>query len=122
VARIKGGSVPARVGVRVPGIYSDLLRRERESGGRADAAAADRARRGVGARRSRHLLDALEAGEAVTVSASQLVGGHVRVPVHMRPGRTCAWWRVTPDDAVVQADSPVVDRARFARRKTDAAT
>jgi hypothetical protein len=123
VARIRGGSVgglaPARVGVCVPGIYADLLLRERESVGRADAAAADRARRGVGVfRRPRHLLEALEAGEPVIVSASQLVGRRVQVPEHLRPGRRAGvrWWRVTPDDVVEQASSPVVDRPR---RKLD---
>jgi hypothetical protein len=59
VARIRGGSSPARVGICVAGIYQDLLLRERESVARADAAAAGRARRGLGVfRRSRHLLDA----------------------------------------------------------------
>ena len=116
MARIRGGSVgglaPARVGVCVPGIYEDLLLRERESVGRADAAAADRARRGLGGfHRSRHLLDALEAGEPVTVSASQLVSRRVQIPEHMRPGRCHSWWRVTPDDVVAQTGSPVVDRS-----------
>jgi hypothetical protein len=96
----------------VPSIYADLLRRERESVERAGAAAADRARRGVGARRSRHLLDALEGGEPVTVSASQLVGGRAHVPEHMRPGRTFAWWRISPNDVVEHTVSPVVDRTR----------
>jgi hypothetical protein len=32
----------------------------------------------------------------------------------MRPGRRAGarWWRVTPDDVVVRASSPVVDRSR----------
>lgn len=67
MARIRGGSRPARVGVRVPGVYQDLLLRERERVERSDTAADDRAKRGVGIfRRSRHLLDALEAGQPVT--------------------------------------------------------
>jgi hypothetical protein len=108
---------PARVGVRVPGIYADLLLRERDSVSRADAAAADRAKRGLGGfRRSRHLLDALEAGKPVTVSASQLVSGRVQIPEHMRPGRSARWWRVAPDDAVERASSPVVDRPARAGR------
>lgn len=121
MARIRGGSapglVPARVGVRVPGIYADLLSRERDSVERADAAAAGRANRGHGVfRRSRHLLNALEAGEPVTVSASQLVSRRVQIPEHMRPGRRHSWWRVTPDDAVARSSSPVVDRPTRKRR------
>lgn len=119
MARIKGGSVggsaPARVGFRVPGIYADLLLRERNSVERADATAAGRAERGMGGfRRPRRLLDALEAGDPVTVSASQLGSRRVQVPEHMRPGRRAGarWWRVTPDDVVVRASSPVVDRSR----------
>jgi antitoxin (DNA-binding transcriptional repressor) of toxin-antitoxin stability system len=116
--RTRRGAAAARVGVRVPGIYADLLLREREGVGRADAAAADRAERGLRCRRSRHLLDALEAGEPVVVSASQLVSRRVPVPEHMRPGRRAGvrWWRVTPDDAVEQASSPVVDRPTRKRR------
>ena len=117
--RTRRGAAPARVGVCVKGIYEDLLVRERDSVGRADAAAAGRAERGMGGfRRSRHLLDALEAGEAVIVSASQLVSRRVQVPEHLRPGRSpvARWWRVTPDDAVEQASSPVVDRPARARR------
>lgn len=117
MARIRGGSAPACVGISIPGIYADLLLRERESVARADAAAAGRVNRGLGVfRRSRHLLDALEAGEPVTVSASQLVSHRVQVPEHMQPGRCHSWWRVTPDDTVKQASSPVVDRPR---RKID---
>jgi hypothetical protein len=111
VARIRGGSALARVGVRVPGIYADLLLRERASVERADAAAAGRANRDMGVfRRPQRLLDALEAGDPVTVSASQLGSRRVQVPEHMRPGRSHSWWRVTPDDAVAQVSSPVVDR------------
>jgi len=74
-------------------------------------------------RRSRHLLDALEAGEAVTVSASQLVSHRVQIPEHMRPGGRAGarWWRVTSDDAVVQTVSPVVDRPARGRRYCSAA-
>ena len=57
--RSRRGAAAVRVGVRVPRIYADLLLRERASVERADAAAAGRANRGLGARRSRHLLDAL---------------------------------------------------------------
>lgn len=112
--RTRRSAAAVRVGVRVPGIYADLLLRERDSVRRADAVAAGRAQRGMGGfRRSRHLLNALEAGEPVTVSASQLVSRRVQVPQHMRPGgRSGAhWWRVTADDAVEQASSPVIDRA-----------
>jgi hypothetical protein len=111
--RTRRGAAPARVGVRVPGIYEDLLLRERDSVERAEAAAAGRAKRGMGVfRRSRRLLDALEAGEPVIVAASQLVSRRVQVPEHMRPGRRASvrWWRVTPDDVVEPASSPVVDR------------
>jgi hypothetical protein len=116
VARIRGGSSPARVGTCVAGIYEDLLLRERESVACADAAAAGRARRGLGVfRRSRHLLDALEAGEPVTLPAEACV----QVPEHMRPGGRAGvrWWRVTPDDAVKQANSPVVDRPAAGTRR-----
>jgi hypothetical protein len=119
VPRTRRGVAAARVGVRVPGIYEDLLRRERDSVARADAAAEGRAKRGLGVfRRSRHLLDALEAGEPVIVSASQLASRRVQVPEHLRPGRSpgVRWWRVTPDDPVEQASSPVVDRPARARR------
>lgn len=114
MARIRGGLIgglaPARAGVRVPGIYEDLRRRERESVARADAATAGRADRGLRVcRRSRHLLDALEAGDPVTVSASQLGSRRVQVPEHMRPGRRHSWWRVMPDDVVEQTNSPVAD-------------
>lgn len=117
--RTRRGAARARVGVRVPGIYEDLLLRERDSVERSDAAAKDRAKRGLGVfRRSRHLLDALEAGEPVTASASQLASRRVHVPEHLRPGRRTGvrWWRVTSDDAVEQASSPVVDRPARARR------
>jgi hypothetical protein len=110
--RTRRGVAAPRVGVRVPGIYADLLLRERDSVERADAAAAGRAKRGLGVfRRSRHLLAALEAGEPVTVAASKLGSRRVQVPEHMRPGRCHSWWRVTSDDAVEQARSPVVDGA-----------
>jgi hypothetical protein len=66
--------------------------------------------------RSTRLLDALEAGDTVVVGAWQLTGP--RVPAHMRPGSSPGgcWWRVSPDDAVVRAESPVVDRVRAPRR------
>lgn len=118
MARSRRSAVAARVGVRVPGIYADLLMRERDSDDRSQAPAADRAKRSLGFRRSRHLRDALEAGEPVVVSASQLVSRRVQVPEHMRPGRRAGvrWWRVSPDDVVERANSPVVDRPTRKRR------
>jgi hypothetical protein len=111
--RTRRSAAAGRVGVRVPGLYADLLLRERGSVERSTAAAAGRAGRGVGAfRRSRHLLDALEAGEPVIVSASKLVSRRVQIPELMRPGRCHSWWCVTPDDVVERASSPVVDRPR----------
>ncbi len=118
--RTRRGMGSARAGIRVPGIYEDLLRRERERfAGRRTVFSVDPKDPGAGFfRRSTHRLGALEAGEPVTVSASQLVSRRVEVPEHMRPGRRAGarWWRVTPDDVVELASSPVVDRPTRKRR------
>jgi len=54
-------------------------------------------------RRPTHRLDALEAGEPVTLPASELTSPNVQIPVHLRPGYCPGiWWRVTPDDVVEQ--------------------
>jgi len=102
--------------VHVPGIYQSLLRRERERAARSRTTAADPQNPGAAFfLRSRHLLNALDAGEAVTVSASQLGmgSGEIRLPEHMRPGNAPgSWWLVTPDDVVERTVSPVVDPIR----------
>jgi len=113
VPRTRRGMGSARAGVRVPGIYEDLLRRERERfAGRRTVFYVDPKDPGAGFfRRSTHRLDALEAGEPVVVAAAQLSSPRVSVPAHMRPGNCPgARWRVTPDDVVECAVSPVVDR------------
>lgn len=112
--RTRRGVSPARVGVTVPGIYQSLLRRERERADRARRVLADPGKPGAAfCRRPTHLLDALEAGEAVIVAASQLGSRDVRLPAHMRPGNAPgAWWRVTADDVVERTVSPAVDRPR----------
>jgi hypothetical protein len=61
----------------------------------------------------RTLLDLLEAGEPVTVQDWQLGSRRVPVPASLRPGSTAGkWWRITPNDVVERASSPVVDRPR----------
>lgn len=104
----------ARDGVRVPGVYQGLLRRERERAQRSRTVLSDPKNPGAGVfRRPTRLLRALEAGEAVTVAASQLGSREVRLPAHMRPGNAPgSWWRVSPDDVVERTVSPVVDRPR----------
>lgn len=111
VGAVRGG---ARDGVRVPGIYADLLVRERERAARARTVWADPANLGAGVlHRPTDLLDALEAGEPVVVAASQLTSRRVTIPAHLRPGSNPgAWWRITSDDVVEQAKSPAVDQPR----------
>jgi hypothetical protein len=114
VPRHRGGLGPVRNGVRVPGIYEDLLLRERERVGRSRTVLAN-PNDPIGGvfRRATHLLRALEAGEAVTVAASQLCSRRVEVPAFLRPANwPGGWWRVTPDDVVEHAGSPVVDRVQ----------
>jgi hypothetical protein len=96
-----------------------LLRREREHVARSHAVYDDDG--AVVFARDTHLLDALEAGDAVVVAAWQLCSPRVSVPAHLRPG-SCpgGWWRVTPDDVVERTDSPVVDRVRAPRRSVSA--
>jgi hypothetical protein len=102
---------PVRDRVRVPGIYEDRLRREHEHVERSHTVYDDAGN--VVFARNTHLLDALDAGEAVKVAAWRLSSEHVRVPEHMRPGKCPdGWWRVTPDDVVERPVSPVVDRVR----------
>jgi hypothetical protein len=95
-----------------------LLRRERERADRSRTVAADPKNPSAGFfRRPTHLLDALEAGEPVTVAAWQVSSPRVAVPDHLRPGNCPgAWWRVSPDNVVAPADSPVVDRVWAPRR------
>jgi hypothetical protein len=107
-------------------LYADLLRRERQRDARARVVQNAPPERQVGEnpapeivrktghfRRSTRLLDALEAGEVVTVGAWQLGSREVRVPDPMKPGNCPnVWWTVTPDDVVEQTVSPVVDRPR----------
>jgi hypothetical protein len=118
--RTRRGTGSARAGVRVPGLYADLLRREQERmAGRQTVFYVDPKDPTAGCfRRPTHRLDALEAGKPVTVSASELTSRHVQIPEHLRPGRRVGvrWWRVTPDDVVKQANSPVVDRPARGRR------
>lgn len=78
----------ARAGVRVPGLYADLLRHERERmAGRRIISYVDPKDPAAGFfRRPTHRLDALEAGKPVTVSASELTSRHVEIPQHLQPG------------------------------------
>jgi len=122
--RTRRGIGPAAGGVRVDGIYADLLRREREfyyqhgepfvteDGREIRVWWKDRDDHSAGCFvNNRHLLDALEAGEAVTVAAWQLSSRRVQVPESLRPGNCPgSWWRVSADDVVQRANSPVVDR------------
>jgi hypothetical protein len=113
--RTKRGVGSARAGVRVPGLYADLLRREQERmAGRQTVFYVDPKDPTAGFfRRPTHRLDALEAGEPVTVSASELTSRHVQIPEHRRPGNCPGvWWRVTPDDVVERTDPPVGGRIR----------
>jgi hypothetical protein len=125
--RTLGGDVPrtsrrglavVRDGARVPGIYADLLQRERERHERYRPVWADAKDPAGGVFcRPTFLLDALEAGLPVTVAGWQLCGRRVSVPAHMRPGSApAAWWRVTADDVVERRVSPDVDRIRAPRR------
>jgi hypothetical protein len=94
------GSV--RDGVRVPGIYPDLLRRGREKRcGRKCFVDPNDPSAGF-FQRSTHRLDALEAGETVTVAAWELGSRRVPVPESLHP-RNCKVCRVSPDDSVVPA-------------------
>lgn len=105
---------PVADGTRVPGIYADLLRRERERHARRPhTMPADSKNPGAGCfRRSTHLLDAFEAGDPVIVAAWQLSSRRLKVPESLRPANCPgAWWRVTPDDVVGCADSPAVREA-----------
>jgi hypothetical protein len=114
-------------------VYRDLLRREREfyerhgepvvMGGRELRVVwAGRADHGAGFFCvPRHLLDALDAGEPVTVPAWKLGSREVRVPLSLRQAKwPDSWRRVTADDVVERTESPVVDRpprtGRRARR------
>jgi hypothetical protein len=108
--RIRGGISPARDGVRVHGIYEEMLRREREWARRSRTVLADPSDPSAGCfRRPAHLLEALEAGEPVTVAAWQLGGRRVRVPESLRPGNCRgARWRVTADDVVERTVSPTL--------------
>ena len=120
--RSRGGGLGlVRARVRVPGIYADLLQRERERAERSRRVLADPKDPGAGVfRRSTRLLDALEAGEAVVVGAWQLSSRrageiyparYVSVPAHLRPGNCPgAWWRVSSDDVVERTVSLVVER------------
>ena len=111
--RTKGRNGLVHRGVRVPGVYEDLLLRERErQARRPHTMRADPTEPGVGCfRRSTHLLRALEAGEPVTVSAWQLSSRRVQVPASLRPVNCFrVWLRVSADDVVEKTDSPVVDR------------
>jgi hypothetical protein len=59
-------------------------------------------------RRSEHLLDALEAGEPVTLSTSQIGGRSVpSLPAEWRSSHR--WFLVSADDRVEPTESPVVD-------------
>lgn len=124
--RTKRGVGPASAGVQVPGLYADLLRREQERmAGHRTVFYVDPKDPTAGFfRRPRpmHRLNALEAGKPVILSASELTSRHVQIPEHLRPGRSVAarWWRVTPDDVVVETVSPVVDRPAR-RRRSDGA-
>jgi hypothetical protein len=129
---MRGGGVPrirrapAGAGVRVPGIYGALLEAEREKynrRGEVIVVREGRELRGSWKDRndhsqgfflySRHFLDALEAGGAVTVDRCHPGVRRVLVPdfllTRKSPGTR---WRVSADDVVVLVGSPAVDRPR----------
>jgi hypothetical protein len=91
-------------GLRVPGLYRALLARERwhhERYGELRARPPLREGELPVYRRPRHLLDALEAGEPVTVPRWRL-GGHSmpRMPDVWRSDRRPTAFAVTSDDSV----------------------
>ena len=97
--------------MHIPGIYQALLVREREHherwGERKVDVDPDEPSKGFFLR-DRHLLDALEAGEPVTLSTSQIGGrGVPSLPPEWRGSHR--WFSVSADDRVAPTESPVVD-------------
>jgi hypothetical protein len=95
-----------RVGLRVEGIYRQLLEYERRKCDEPDPRRLYTDNPGDPAPvflRSRHLLRALEAGEAVRLPVWKL-GGHTvpdeRIRRLKREDRTITGWLVGPDDSV----------------------
>ncbi len=110
--RVDGGAVSGGV-LRVAGVYRSLLEKEREQHarfGKIHAVDSGQGEPAVVFRRPRHLLDALEAGEPVTVPFWRLGGhGSVKVPV---PRELRCW----PNRFVVSRDDTVrlaPDRCSF---------
>jgi hypothetical protein len=90
-------------GLRVSGLYVALLEHERRCQDRADrrSVALYPADDGVVFRRSRHLLDKLEAGEPVVVRGHDLGGWRLpKVPLRAEQKAWPNRYTVTPDDRV----------------------
>jgi hypothetical protein len=95
------GAASGGGGWRVPGVYAALLEREWERCNRPDPLLlfGTLVQDPKVYRRSRHMLDALEAGQAVTVPSWRLGGHGVPIPRELKcwPNR----FVVSPDDTVV---------------------
>jgi hypothetical protein len=103
-------------GLRVPGLYAALREREREHharrGGRRTSVDPDDPSKGF-FQRSRHKLNALEAGEPTVFSGHGLGGNGIpKVPLSAEQKDWPNYYTVTPDDRIVPAESPVVDPIR----------
>jgi hypothetical protein len=112
-------------GIHVPGVYRALLENEREhhyrygetimhEGRELQVTWVDPDDHSAGCFcRPRTLLDALEAGEPVTVVNWRIGGrGVPSLPPEWRPGRGHRYFLVSADDSVVPTESPVVDPIR----------
>ena len=113
-----GGAV-----MRVPGLYAALLERGRKHQERVERRSAVTytypAEDLAVMRRPRHLLDTLEAGKPVVLSPSQLGGyGIPKVPLSPEQRQWGHWFKVSADDSVVPAASPVVDPILRPPRRT----
>jgi hypothetical protein len=106
--RVEAGSSIGGGGLRIPGLYRALLEKERDSQERADRATKHMHEEfGYSSRRDRRLLDALAAGQTVTMPRWRV--GHKRstprvdLPWDRREVTTVT---VSPDDVVRPAKGP----------------
>lgn len=105
-----GSTSSQRGGIKVPGVYAQLLKQERERDNRADPRwrRTEAGRRGEPCppewRQKSQLLSALEAGEPVEVPTHRLGGRTVpdeRLRRAPHEDRSIVRWRVNADDVVV---------------------
>lgn len=110
--RVDDGATCRGAGIQVPGVYQALLafeRRQHERFGDLRGACASPGSEPGVYRRSRRVLEALEAGWPVTVARWQL-GGHSKpaMPDAWRADRSHQWFVVTPDDLVAPTQHPPI--------------